>query len=180
MRKAVLFAAAVLLSVAAIHAADWPQWQGPNRTRVSLETGLLKQWPAAGPPVVWTATGVGSGYGSMAIAGDRVFVQGVRGRNSAVIALNRRWKGSLSKALGASQADDRGRTARTPTATAIAFTVLTENGDLACLKNRWHSVWQRNHPSRLSRAATAVADRESPLVDGAHVDCVAGGPGAAS
>src|SRR6202035_3111080 len=31
-------------------AYDWPQWQGPDRTAVSRETGLLKQWPQEGPP----------------------------------------------------------------------------------------------------------------------------------
>src|SRR5687768_15048079 len=121
MRKAVPFAGVVLLGVTALHAAaDWPQWQGPDRTRVSKETGLLKQWPAAGPPVVWTASGLGSGYGSIAVAGDRVFIQGVRGRNSAVIALNRAdGKEVWSKALGASQADDRGPGPRgTPTVDA--------------------------------------------------------------
>src|SRR5438093_849653 len=29
-------------------AADWPQWQGPNRDNVSKETGLLKTWPKDG------------------------------------------------------------------------------------------------------------------------------------
>jgi hypothetical protein len=24
---------------------DWPGWMGPDRTGVSQETGLLKQWP---------------------------------------------------------------------------------------------------------------------------------------
>ena len=31
---------------------DWPQWRGPNRDGIGLDTGLAKQWPAAGPPVV--------------------------------------------------------------------------------------------------------------------------------
>ena len=39
---------AILLSLAA-HAADWPQWRGPQRNGVSSETGLLKEWPKAGP-----------------------------------------------------------------------------------------------------------------------------------
>ena len=29
---------------------DWPQWRGPKRDGVSAETGLLKDWPAGGPP----------------------------------------------------------------------------------------------------------------------------------
>jgi hypothetical protein len=51
MTSPVPFVAVVVLSVSALQAADWPQWQGPDRTRLSKETGLLKQWPAAGPPL---------------------------------------------------------------------------------------------------------------------------------
>src|SRR5439155_3799926 len=42
--------------------ADWPQWQGPDRTGLSKETGLLQQWPASGPPAVWSISGLGAGY----------------------------------------------------------------------------------------------------------------------
>ena len=28
---------------------DWPGWRGADRTGVSTETGLLKEWPADGP-----------------------------------------------------------------------------------------------------------------------------------
>jgi outer membrane protein assembly factor BamB len=36
---------------------DWPQWRGPNRDGVSAERGLLKAWPAGGPPLAWKASG---------------------------------------------------------------------------------------------------------------------------
>ena len=74
---------AVGLSAAVIAqtpAADWPQWRGLERTGLSKETGLLKQWPTSGPAVAWTASGLGEGYGSVAVSGDRVFVQGARDR----------------------------------------------------------------------------------------------------
>lgn len=35
--------------------ASWPQWRGPNRDGISKETGLLKEWPADGPTLVWKA-----------------------------------------------------------------------------------------------------------------------------
>lgn len=89
MKRALTLAALVVLGVAVLNAADWPQWQGTDRTRISKETGLLKEWPAGGPRLIWTANGLGSGYGSMAVAGNRVFLQGARGSNSMVIALDR-------------------------------------------------------------------------------------------
>ena len=45
-----------LLIVKACFAADAyerPQWHGPNRDAKSTETGLLKSWPPAGPPLLW-------------------------------------------------------------------------------------------------------------------------------
>ena len=179
-KNALIFAVAVLLNITAIDAADWPQWQGPDRTRLSKETGLLKAWPTGGPPIVWTTTGVGSGYGSMAIAGDRVFIQGVRGRSSAVIALNRAdGKEVWSKALGATQSDDRGPGPRgTPTVDGDRLYVLTENGDLACLKTDGTAVWQRNILRDFRGRQLQWLISESPLVDGPHVIVSPGGPGA--
>src|SRR5207344_2327967 len=139
MKRTLVLAALVGLGVAVVNAADWPQWQGPDRTRISKETGLLKEWPAGGPRLVWTSNGLGSGYGSMAVAGDRVFLQGARGPNSIVIALNRAdGKEVWSKALG--PVESRMRTERgagprgTPTVDGDRLYVLTEHGDLACLK----------------------------------------------
>src|SRR5262245_4059304 len=42
--------------------ADWPQWQGPDRTGIAKESGLLKAWPSTGPPVVWAISDLGEGY----------------------------------------------------------------------------------------------------------------------
>jgi len=181
MKELLTLAGAVLLGVTAIHAAaDWPQWQGPDRTRISKETGLLKDWPAAGPLVVWTAAGLGSGYGSMAVAGDRVFVQGARGRTSVVIALNRAdGKEVWSKTLGAYETNDRGPGPRgTPTVDGDRLYVLSENGDLACLKIDGTEVWRRNILSDFAGRQLQWLISESPLVDGPHVIVSPGGPAA--
>ncbi len=180
MTRALGFAVTVFLGVAALDAADWPQWQGPDRTRISKETGLLKEWPAAGPPVVWTANGLGSGFGSMAISGDRVFLQGMRAGNSVVIALNRRdGKEVWSKRLGEPQTNDRGPGPRgTPTIDGDRLYVLTENGDLACLKTDGSMVWQRNILRDFGGSQLRWLISESPLVDGPHLVVSPGGPGA--
>jgi hypothetical protein len=61
---------------ASIHAADWPQFRGPNRDGKSPETGLLEVWPEAGPRLVRTITGVGGGFSSPVIAGERIYITG--------------------------------------------------------------------------------------------------------
>src|SRR5438094_905337 len=40
---------------------SWPQWRGPDRSDVSTETGLLKEWPASGPQQLWVNKEVGLG-----------------------------------------------------------------------------------------------------------------------
>ena len=64
--------ALALLSVSSAQAEDWPQFRGPNRDNISKETGLLRQWPAEGPKVLWTVE-VGEGYAAAAIVGGRVY-----------------------------------------------------------------------------------------------------------
>ena len=165
-------------------APDWPQWQGADRTRISKETGLLKQWPAGGPRVIWTANNLGTGYGSMAVAGDRVFLQGARGPQSVVIALNRAdGKEVWAKPLG--PIETRMRTPMgagprgTPTVDGDRLYVLTENGDLACLKTADGSaVWQMNILKEFGGSQLQWLISESPLVDGPHLVVSPGGPGA--
>ena len=55
---------------------NWPQWRGPNRDGISLDKGLLKEWPKDGPKQVWQIEGVGAGYSSIAVQGDRIYTQG--------------------------------------------------------------------------------------------------------
>ena len=184
MIKRCTLAMMAVIATAVVHASpDWPQWQGPDRTRLSKETGLLKEWPAGGPRVIWTANNLGTGYGSMSVAGDRVFLQGARGPNSVVIALNRAdGKELWAKSLG--PIETRMRTPQgagprgTPTVDGDRLYVLTENGDLACLKTDGTAVWQLNILKEFGGSQLQWMISESPLVDGPHLVVSPGGPGA--
>ncbi len=160
---------------------DWPQWRGPDRSGVSRERGLLNDWPAAGPRRVWTASNLGAGYGSAAIAGSRVLVQGSTRSNSTVSALNR-GDGKLvwTQTIGRANTNDRGSGPRgTPSVDGDRVYVLTENGDLACLKAADGAiVWQRNILREFNASNIGWLVSESPLVDGNLVYVTPGGRGA--
>ena len=159
---------------------DWFQWRGPNRDGISPETGLLQQWPAGGPPVAWSITGIGGGYGTAAISGSRAFVQGLRGRETFVHGLNLAdGKFLWSKSLGAGGSNDRGSGPRsTPTIDGDRLYVLTENGDLWCLRVDGTEVWHRNILRDFSGRNITWLLSESPLVDGNRVVVTPGGRGA--
>jgi outer membrane protein assembly factor BamB len=158
---------------------DWPQWQGPDRTGVSKETGLLPQWPPAGPPLAWSIAGLGTGYGSLALKGDRIYVQALNASGSSVLSLNRAdGKVVWTKALGRGGSNDRGPGPRgTPTVDGGRVYALTENGDLACLNAATGAaIWQRNILADFGGRQISWLISESPLVDGNHVIVTPGGP----
>ena len=161
--------------------ADWPQWRGPTRSGISSETGLLRQWPAAGPPRVCSTSSLGEGFGSISVRGDRIFVQGMRNAQSVVSALNR-VDGKLvwARNLGAAGDNDRGPGPRgTPTVDGDRLYVLTESGDLACLRAVDGTVvWQRNILKEFGGRNLGWLISESPLVDGNQVIVTPGGRGA--
>jgi outer membrane protein assembly factor BamB len=178
MLAGLLLFASVLMTSPSI---DWPQWHGPDRSGVSPESGLLKSWPTAGPPQTWSIKGLGAGYGTVAMQGDRIFVQGTKDGRSAVFALNR-GTGSIvwARALGAGLDQDRGGGPRgTPTIDGDRIYALSEAGDLACLLARDGSVaWSRNILNDFGGSNINWHLSESPLVDGNRLVVTPGGPDA--
>jgi outer membrane protein assembly factor BamB len=179
-----LICAFALLSVTAGNTtaeAEWPQWRGPLRNGLSSESGLLKQWPANGPAVAWSITNLGEGYGSLAIKADRLYVQGTKGSESAVFCLNRAdGKTIWSVSLGPKVDESRGNGPRgTPTLDGDRLYILTENGDLACLRERDGSrVWGKNILKEYDGSNPKWLISESPLVDGNRLIVSPGGSGA--
>ena len=157
---------------------DWSQWRGPDRTGISRETGLLKEWPQGGPRLLWSINGLGEGYGSVAIKADRIFTQGIQSGKSAVFCLNRAdgktvWVAPLGPRLG----HGKGNGPRaTPTIDNDRVYALSENGDLACLKVADGAVvWSRNILKDFGGSNPEWLISESPLLDGKNLIVTPGG-----
>ena len=174
----IAFALTIAVRAQAPATTDWPQWRGPERNGLSREVGLAREWPATGPPVLWTTTGLGAGYGTVAVAGDRVFVQSLRNGRSTVHAINAAdGKYVWSKNLGPGVTNDRGSGPRgTPTMDGDRLYVLTEGGELVCLLAADATVvWQRNILRDFNGNNINWLISESPLVDGDRVIVTPGG-----
>lgn len=162
-------------------AGEWPQWRGPSRDGLSKETGLLKQWPADGPPLAWKAKGAGIGYSSMSIAQGRLYTMGLRGDREYVIAFDvATGKEVWATPNGGAYRDSRGDGPRgTPTIDGDRLYALGGNGDLSCLEARTgRAVWQMNILQKFGGSNISWGISESPLVLGDRVLVNAGGPGA--
>src|SRR5829696_3251812 len=183
--RVLLLAIVVLFTLAyqamAQSGANWPQWRGPNRDGISKETGLLKQWPADGPAVVWKATGAGRGYSSFSMSNGKLYTMGLRGDREFIVAFDlATGKEAWATAHGSAFRNDRGDGPRgTPTIDGDRIYALGGNGDLSALDARSGKiVWSKNILKEFGGSNIIWGISESPLVLGNKVLVNAGGPGA--
>jgi outer membrane protein assembly factor BamB len=160
---------------------EWPQWRGASRDGISKETGLLKQWPEAGPPLAWKASGAGSGYSSFSISKGRLYTMGSRGDREFIIAFDvTTGKEVWATPHGLTFDNDRGGGPRgTPTIDGDRIYALGGSGDLSALDARTGKiVWTQNVLSKFGASNIRWGISESPLVIGDKVLVNAGGRGA--
>jgi outer membrane protein assembly factor BamB len=167
------------LGTSAAVAADWPGWRGADRTGVSSETGLLKEWPKDGPKLLWKAPGLGAGYSSPAVVGDRIYTMGTRGKEEYALALDANGKqvweakvGPIGKDGPPSYPGPR----CTPTVDGDRVYVLGSDGDLVCLDTAGKETWRKNLAKDFGGVRGRWAYSESPLIDGDLLVCTPGGP----
>lgn len=74
MKQSVLLAlsAACVLSPLT-YSADWSEFSGPNRSNISPETGINKNWNEKPPKEVWSVA-TGPGFGGAGIADGKVYI----------------------------------------------------------------------------------------------------------
>ena len=172
-------AASALVSTRA--ADDWPQWRGPQRSGVSAETGLLKQWPSGGPPLAWQTRGAGEGYSSFSVSNGRLFTLGARGSTEYVIAFDtatgkRLWEASHGRRFN----NDRGDGPRaTPTVDGDRVYAFGASGDLTVLEAATGKlIWTQNVLEKFGGSNIQWGLSESPLVLNDRILVNAGGSGA--
>lgn len=88
MNKALFFATTftVLFGLNGL-AQDLVQWRGSDRNGIYNESGLLKEWPAEGPKLLWNFDGLGQGFTSVTVVNDKVYTTGVTGGKGVVFCL---------------------------------------------------------------------------------------------
>ena len=172
-------------------AADWPQYRGPNRDDVSAETGLLKQWPAEGPKLLWTHENAGVGYSTVAVVGDRAYTIGGRGKDEFLIALStvdgkEAWATRVGPLFEFTANQWSSGPSSTPTVDGDRVFALGGNGDLlAASKADGKELWRVNLPTDLQAEVNPIGGGPkklgwgftfSPLVDGDRLIITPGGP----
>src|SRR5262245_32654377 len=161
------------MTVLTLIAADWPQWRGPRRTGISLESGLLKEWPKDGPKLLWQLGDIGDGYSTPAVVGSRLYVLSNRGMDNelvqavAVQESRKVWTARIGNAGLRNQEPPYPMARSTPTVEGDVLYALGSDGDLVCLQTATgKTLWQKNLRTDFGGKPGKWAYSESPLIDG--------------
>ena len=155
---------------------NWSQFRGPNRDGVSLEKGLLKEWPKGGPELLWKTEAMGDGFSSVSVVGERIFTMGDLNGSSHLSAVDRAtgkslWQTKIGKAGG-----NYAGTRCTPTVDEDRVYGLGQFGDLVCLNvATGEEIWRKNMSRDFGGQSGGWNYTESPLVDGNKLVCTPGG-----
>jgi len=176
----------LIMSMASL-AADtnfWPCFHGPQRNNQSKEKGLLQSWPQGGPELLWTATNIGHGFSSVAIADGRIFTAGMIDKQTYVTSLDmngkqlwqklngQSWQASKQQPWAVPHAGSRG----TPTVDGDIVYHLSEMGQLTAFDvGNGKEKWSTNVLKTFKAERPKYGLSESLLIYGNTIICCPGG-----
>lgn len=173
--KILLAAAFIILSLATSTAQKQYGWLGPERSGIYPESGLLKSWPSTGPALLWETTEIGSGYSSVTVTDDAVYITGRRGENDVLTAFSqdgvKKWDLIYGKASDSNYPDSRG----TGTFSNGRIFLVSGMGDLVCISKEGKIIWSVNYSKKYKGVTPDFGISECPLVVGNKVIATPGG-----
>ncbi len=152
------------------------KWRGPNGNGVFPEQGLLKEWPAAGPFIVWAFEDLGVGYSSPVFAGSKIYITGMEGETGYVYALNKDgqllWKAPYGPEYSTSYPGSRSSV----TVAGEQLYMLSGLGRLVCMSTEDGTVrWSKDLFKDFDGRNIQWGITETVVVDGNKVFCTPGG-----
>lgn len=177
MKKLVLTMIAIMMAGTSVFAQKNISWRGENRNGVYNESGLMKKWPDNGLKMLWHYDELGEGYSSVAIDGDKIYVNGMRegqqgwlhvfdmnGRLLKQVNYGQEWKGNYSGARGAVTVND-----------GLVY-LESGFGMFYCLDAQTlETKWKKDLVKELGGKMIQFAMNEVPLVIGDKVIATVGG-----
>lgn len=142
------------------------EFRGVGRTGHYSETGLLKEWPEAGPELVLKIEGIGKGFSQPVVADGKIFVTGIKNdENDAVSAYDMEgkllWETDYGRSWIRTYADSRS----TPTFENGKLYVASGTGQLCCIDaNSGKILWRVDAVDKYIGEVPRHGDSESPLI----------------
>lgn len=174
-KRTVILNLLIVSTITLIHAQQYG-WRGPGRTGVYNETGLLRNWPASGPALLWDATGNGTGYSSVTVTEDAVYITGRKGDSDYLTAFTQDGKKKWEVEYGLSSKSNYPDTRCTATVANGKIFLVSGQGDMVCVSKEGKIVWTINYFQKYQAHTPMFGISESPLVVDNMVIGTPGGP----
>ena len=150
-----------------ISAQDVTLWRGPNGNGVYTESGLLKEWHADGPEIIWYFEGLGDGHSSPAIAHNRIYLSGMNDNKGYIYALNFDGKLEWKAAYGEEFTESYPGARSTPVIAGDLLYIYSGHGVLTCMDaNTGNIKWKKNAFKDFDGKNITWGVTETVLIDG--------------
>ncbi len=161
------------LSVSSQNASGW---RGLNGDGVYPETGLLKEWPADGPEIIWHFEGLGEGHSSPAVANNLIYLSGMVERTGYIFALDFNGKLQWKVPYGEEFTESYPGARSSPVISGDLLYIYSGNGVLTCMDAKTGAVkWRKDAFSDFDGKNITWGVTETVLIDGDVVYLTPGG-----
>jgi outer membrane protein assembly factor BamB len=149
---------------------DWPCFLGPAHNGTSQETGLISNWPDAGPPLLWEME-VGVGYSAPSVANGVMILHHRVGDESLIECLDPATGEWFWRAKHPSEYRDPYNMGDGPRSSPIIdgdrVYTLGELGEFFCLQRQTgEAIWKRSINEELIAEPNFFGVGSSPLLEG--------------
>jgi outer membrane protein assembly factor BamB len=153
------------------------QFRGVHRDGIYQETGLMQSWPEEGPSLLWKYDGIGNGYSSPVLSGDRIYITGEVDSAGYLTVIDRSGKFLWKKETGREWMENFTGSRATPTLVDNLIYICTSMGKIMCMNiETGNEVWSLDMINDLHGINVRFGYSEGLLVDGNTVFCAPGGP----
>jgi outer membrane protein assembly factor BamB len=141
------------------------EWRGPDRSGVYNEPGLLKEWPASGPQLLWTVKDLPKGYSSVTVANGTIYLTGLNDSMDIVSAIDLNGTLKWQTIYGNSWIESFPDSRCTPTIDNDRLYLTSGKGEVVCLDAaNGKIIWSLNASELFEGNFGSWGIAESPLV----------------
>jgi len=152
------------------------QWRGVNRDGIYNETGLLKEWPADGPELLWFCEELGDGYSSPAIANGKIYIAGLFNDDLVLSVFDLSGKLLIKKIVGKEWNDSYPGARSTINVNEGKLYIFNSLGHLHCLDEKtFDLIWKKDVLKDFDGINIMWGMTEAPLIVGDKVFITPGG-----
>jgi outer membrane protein assembly factor BamB len=165
-----------LLCTAVLQAQDVIQWR-KDRTGIYSESGLLKSWGDAGPPLLWHYDGLGEGHSSVAVStSGKLYITGMTDGKGYLYVFDTNGKLLNKKEYGPEWDKSYNGTRGTVTPDNGKLYLISGFGEIVCFnENDLNIVWKKNMLTDFDGSNITWGICESPLIVGDKLIACPGG-----